>query len=341
MVVPTDPDAARLRARMVDLLGRLAVEQGVRPSALPGVKLMRSDRPVPRSPTLYEPSVIVIAQGHKCGFLGGRRFVYDPAHFLVLSVPLPFECQTRTADDGRPMLGVSVGVDPGVLGELLEKLPARRAVDADADDDDVADAIVSAPVDPRLHEATVRLLECLDTPGEAAVLGPQIVREIIYHVLRGAHGDGLRGLAAAHGRLAGVRRALDRIHARYAGPFDVAGLAKTAAMSPSAFHAHFRAVTNASPLQYLKSVRLHKARLLMAYDGLTANESAGRVGYDSASQFGREFKRFFGLPPLAETARLRRTLGLDGPAIPLGPQASPHSIDRPPAAAYPPGIARG
>ena len=298
----TSPNAAKARqARMVELLMKLSVGQGVRPSALAGVKLMRSDEHHPRTPVLYEPSIVVIAQGYKCGYVGGRALPYDPDHYLALTVPLPFECETHPAGPRRPMLGVSVGVDLATLGEVLLTSGDRRRPPAEA----AVRAIYSAPLDDRLGDAAVRLLECLDAPGEAAVLGPQVVREILYRVLHGPHGDGLRALAATHGRLAQIAPTLERMHARPADPVDVASLAEEAAMSSSAFHQHFRAVTATSPLAYLKSVRLHKARLLMAYDGLGAAEAAARVGYESASQFSREYRRLFGEPPARDVGRLR------------------------------------
>ena len=163
----------------------------------------------------------------------------------------------------------------------------------------------AAPLDAKLRGAAERLLECLDAPGEATVLGPQIRREVIYRALRGLHGDGRRALAATHGRLARIAATQERMHACPADPVEIAALAEDAAMSVSAFHEHFRAVTAPSPLAYLKSVRLHKARLLMAYDGLGAAEAAGRAGYGSASQFSREYRRLFGQPPARDVDRLR------------------------------------
>ena len=293
---------------MAELLSRLTTGQGVRPSTLDGVSLMRSDAAHPRTPVLYEPSIVVIAQGHKVGYVGGRAYRYDPGNYLILSVPLPFECETNPAGPRRPMLGVSVRVDLPTLGEVLLASGDRRRPRPGA----ATRAIYSAPLDDRIRGAAERLLECLDTPGEAAVLGPQIRREIIFRALCGPHGDGLRALAATHGRLAQIAPTLERMHARPAEPVEVAALAERAAMSVSAFHEHFRAVTATSPLAYLKSVRLHKARLLMAYDGLGAAEAAGRVGYESPSQFSREFKRLFGRPPAADAALLRGSVA--GPA---------------------------
>jgi transcriptional regulator GlxA family with amidase domain len=173
----------------------------------------------------------------------------------------------------------------------------------------------STPLDTALSEAAVRLLESLLSPVDAQILGPQIVREITYRILCGNHGDALRALVALNGRLGQVQRALERMHANYSQPLDVTSLANEAGMSVSAFHHNFKAITATSPLQYLKTIRLHKARMLMVQEGAGAGVAADRVGYESTSQFSREFRRFFGTTPLDEASRIRAMLGLDSPAV--------------------------
>ena len=240
---------------MTKLLNALATGEGVRPSGLDGVKLMRANHSMPRTPVLYEPSIVIVGQGRKRGYLGGRVYTYDPHNYLVLSVPMPFECETEVGPDGS-MLAVSIRVDLAVLSELLMKMD-RRPVTADGSD---THGMCSTPLDLRLSEAAVRLLEALSSPAEARILGPQIVREITYRVLCGSRGGSLLSLVALNGRLSQIQRALDRMHANYAQAIDVAGLAKEAGLSVSAFHHNFKAVTATSPVQYLKTIRLHKAR---------------------------------------------------------------------------------
>lgn len=289
-------------ARMVALLSELTRGNGFSPSRLPGVKFMRSTRHVPRTPIAYEPSIVIIAQGRKVGHLGGRRFVYDPNRFLVLSVPLPFECETfGTAEE--PLLGVSIGVSPALVTELLlamQSTPALYPLQSET--------IQSARLDDALTDTAVRLLESLRSDDEARILGPQIVREITYRVLLGELGGTLRALAAPNSAFGQISRVLHRIHAEFDRAFDMPTLAREAGMSVSTFHAHFKSVTSSSPLQYVKSVRLHKARLLMVHDGVSASAAAAHVGYESASQFSREFKRLFGDTPAAIAHNLRETL---------------------------------
>jgi len=295
--------------KMTELLNVLATSEGVRPSLLDGVNFTRVDRPLPRSPVLYEPSIVIVGQGRKRGYLGGQVYTYDPHNYLVLSVPMPFECETEVGPDG-PLLAVSVRIDLAVLGELLMKMD-RKPLPPDGNG---THGMYSTPLDPALSEATVRLLESLLSPVDAQVLGPQIMREITYRVLCGERGSSLRALIAMNGRLGQIQRALECMHANYFKTLDIDVLASEASMSVSAFHHNFKAITATSPLQYLKTIRLHKARMLMMQEGIGAGIAAGRVGYESTSQFSREFKRFFGSTPLEEVAQMRTLLGLDAPS---------------------------
>jgi AraC-like DNA-binding protein len=292
--------------RMTELLNSIATGEGMRPSILDGVSLMRGSRSLPRMPVLYEPSIVILGQGRKRGHLGGQVYTYDPHNYLVLSAPMPFECETEVGPDG-PLLGISIRIDLAVLGELMMKMDRKPL----AAGENETHCMYATPLDLALSEAAVRLLESLGSPVDAQVLGPQIVREITYRVLCGRHGNSLRALIAMNGHLSQVQRALERMHAHYSEALDVASLASDAGMSVSAFHHHFKTVTATSPLQYLKTIRLHKARMLMVQDGIGAGTAADSVGYESTSQFSREFKRFFGATPLDEVAQVRVMLGIE------------------------------
>jgi AraC-like DNA-binding protein len=296
--------------RMTSLLGSLATKEGMHPSALDGVHLMRASRSIPRTQVLYEPGIVIVGQGRKRGYLGDQVFTYDAHNYLVLSVPLPFECETEASPE-KPMLAVSIRVDLAVLGELLMKMDGANS----SPHPSIPQGIYSTELDLRLSETTVRLLECLANPAETRILGPQVVRELTYRVLCGEQGGALRAAAALHSRFGQVNRTVQRIHAEYARDLTVEELAETAGMSASAFHQNFKAVTSTSPVQYLKTIRLHKARMLMVHEGLRAGIAAERVGYESSSQFSREFKRLFGSTPIEETERVRRMLGVVEPAV--------------------------
>lgn len=289
---------------MAALLARLTTGEGMRPSALDGVDLMRTDRHTPLTPVLYEPSIVVVAQGRKIGHVGGRVFRYDPFHYLVLTAPLPFECETEATPE-CPMLGVSIRADLSVLSELMMGMEERPFAPGASESQAV---IRATPLDRPLGGAVVRLLEHLTRPEAARVLGPQTVREITYHALCGEHGDALRATLTSHGPFSRISRALRRIHAEYARPLEIRSLADEAHMSLSVFHRRFKEATSMPPLQYLKAVRLHKARMLMVREGVSVGEAAARVGYESASQFSREFRRLFGRTPSEEAARMRHAL---------------------------------
>ncbi|MCG1054519.1 AraC family transcriptional regulator [Mycetohabitans sp. B5] len=302
---------------MVNLLERLAPNEGYTQSALESVRFMRSNRPLGRTPVLYEPSIVIVCQGRKLGFLGDQVYVYDAQHYLVLSVPLPFSTETE-ASESEPMLAVSLRLDLAELADLILTIDQSSCYQQGA-----PLGILSTPLDGDLADATFRLLRALTSPLDAQVLGPAIVREICYRVLVGQQGAALRAALAHQGRFGRVAKALRRIHADYAQPLDVSSLAKEAGMSVPAFHANFRAATLTSPIQYIKSTRLHQARLMMIRDGLTAASASARVGYESPSQFSREFKRFFGRSPVDEARDMRASFALS-PATQLDVFAAPN-----------------
>jgi len=300
--VPSPTLQPLANSRLVALLGELAQGEGFSPSLLPGVRFMRSTLHIPRSPIAYDPGICIIGQGRKLGHLNGDVFRYDPANYLVLTLPIPFECET-IGSPAEPLLGLFIDVTPAVIAELaVQMTPLTFAAHS------TPHAVSTAVLGTDLADSAVRLLECLRSPDEARVLGAQRVREIVYRVLLGPLGGNLRALAAPHSHFGQIGRVLHRLHTQFARNVDVNSLAHEAGMSASTFHAHFKAITAASPLQYLKSLRLHKARMLMVHEGLNAGTAAHQVGYESVSQFSREFKRLFGESPSTSASTLRRAL---------------------------------
>ncbi len=298
-----EPQIAAVRkGRLAVLLAELARGEGMRRSEIPGVKFMRSTNAWVKGRVSYEPSIVIIAQGRKRGYLGEKVFTYDANHFLVLSVPLPFECETLPSPDG-PMLGLSICVTSEMVVDLMMGMERPLAIPQGK-----PEAVRANPLDASLYDAAVRLLEAMESSDDTRILGPQIIREIVYRVLRSEDGAHLRALAAPHSHFGRISQVMQRMHHHFDQAADMAALAAEAGMSVSTFHSHFKAVARSSPLQYLKSIRLHKARMLMVQDGETAAGAALRVGYESASQFSREFKRFFGLPPASEVEKLKASL---------------------------------
>jgi AraC-like DNA-binding protein len=294
---------------MAGLLAALAPAEGYNLTALPDVRFLRSNRPLQRAPVLYDPGVIIVCQGRKRGFLGDEVYLYDAQHYLAVSVPVPFSMETD-ASEAEPLLAIYLRLDFAIASELLLQI-AAAGQGAEA----APKGLLSSPMDARLQDTVLRFLQAMASPLEAAVLGPALVREIYFRVLTGDQGAALRAALAAQGQFGKVARAIRRIHGGFGQPLDVAQLAGEAGMSAPSFHAHFRAVTGTSPMQYLKSTRLHQARLLMVRSGMTASAACGAVGYESPSQFSREFKRMFGRGPVAEADRMKKAFALPHPGM--------------------------
>lgn len=299
----------RLRAvdltPLAPLVLALAPDEGYNLTALPSVRVLRSNRPLARTPVLYDPGIVIVCQGCKRGYFGNRTYVYDAHQFLVVSVPVPFTMETD-ASAQTPLLALYLHLDFPLAAELMLEIDRHGGTENDAK----PQSMISSPLDVTMHLSVQRLLQGLADPMEAAVLGPQLLRELYYRVLTGPQGATMRSALAMQGRFGKIGKALQRIHASYAMPLDVAQLAQEAGMSPPSFHNHFKAVTCTSPMQYLKSTRLHQARLLMVREGMTATAACHAVGFESTSQFSREFKRLFGLTPAREVRRMRESFAL-------------------------------
>jgi len=298
--VPTIADRAYhaiLRQRMVGLLAGLAPEEGYNLSLLPDVRFLRSNRPLKATPVLYDPGIVIVCQGRKRGYFGDQVYVYDDQHYLAVSVPVPFTMETD-ASAAEPLLAIYMHLDFELAADLMLQLAQNGGIDETA-------GLMSTPMDHGMAGSVLRFLEAMGDPLQAAVLGPELVREIYFHVLAGAQGGAMRAALAMQGRFGKIARAIRRIHQSYAAGLAVEELAKEAGMSVPSFHSHFRSVTRTSPVQYLKSTRLHQARLLMVRNGMTAAAASYEVGYGSPTQFSREFKRLFGRSPVEEVRRMK------------------------------------
>ncbi|KUE78863.1 AraC family transcriptional regulator [Aeromonas schubertii] len=288
------------QSTLASRLCALAPGQGITPAPVPGVHLIYTTEHHDRIPVLYRPRMIIILQGHKVGYLSDFTFRYDPKHYLMMTLPLPCECECFASPE-QPLVGLSIDIDMAALQELLlemgDAVPTPMA--------DPGRGVLSVPLSEIMLCAVERLIEVMDKPLHARVLGPQIVREILFHALHDGGGPALLALASRHSQLGQIARVLRIMEQRFTESLTVEELAREANMSVSAFHHHFKAATATSPLQYIKTLRLHKARLMMLNDGLKAGVAAGRVGYESGSQFSREYKRFFGNTPSEHTSRYR------------------------------------
>ncbi|QDE38559.1 AraC family transcriptional regulator [Luteibacter pinisoli] len=299
------PPAPVAPNRTVALLHALGPREGYNLTALPGVRILRSNRPLARTPVLYDPGIVIVCQGRKRGYFGNQVVVYDEHHYLAVSVPVPFTMETDATAE-HPLLAIYLHLDFALAAELAAQIDQTgHATAAQA-----PQSMMSTPMSDTMHISVQRFLEALQQPLDAAVLGPGLLREIYYRVLTGPQGASMREALATRGQFGKISRAVRMIHTAYASALDVARLAEEAGMSAPSFYSHFKAITRVSPMQYVKSTRLHQARLLMVREGLTAESAGHAVGYSSASQFSREFRRLFGATPAAEARRMRESFAL-------------------------------
>ncbi|KVE05277.1 AraC family transcriptional regulator [Burkholderia anthina] len=295
----------RDRKRLVTLLRALAPNEGYNLTALPSVRILRSNRALSRTPVLYDPGIVIVCQGSKRGYFGGECYLYDEHHYLAVSVPVPFSMETDATPE-RPLLALYLHLDFALAAELaaqIDRVGVAETVQAPK-------SMMSTPMDEAMHASVLRFVDAMQRPLDAAVLGPALLRELYFRVLTGAQGHAMRSALAMRGQYGRIGRSLRMIHADYARPLDVSQLADEAGMSVPSFHSHFKAITQVSPMQYLKSTRLHQARLLMVRQDLTAEAAGYAVGYTSPSQFSREFKRLFGLTPAKEAQRMRASFAI-------------------------------
>ncbi|WP_424822010.1 AraC family transcriptional regulator [Salinisphaera sp.] len=279
-------------ARMIE---RHVCHDGFNDTVLDALSLVASHCHREREPIVYEPGLIFVVQGEKTGFIDDRVIRYGAGHYLVQAIPLPFECETDGSADA-PLLGAALRIAPELLAELAGAVNPGEAAPRDATAEDAL-PMAAVPLDGAIGEALERLLDCLEDPAAARALGQARIREVIFEALRGPQGHLLRQLLQSQGAYARIGGAIDLLRAEYASPLSVSALAGRAHMSVSSFHAHFKQLTRISPLQYQKRIRLLKARDLLLQNAANVSGAASAVGYQSASQFSREYKRYFGVAP--------------------------------------------
>lgn len=294
-------------ARLIDRCSR---EEGAFATPIPRLHLIRVSRAMEPLHSVHEPAVCLIAQGSKQVLLGDRVFSYDSTRFLAVSVDVPIAGQVLGATAESPYLCMRLDLDRAALTALaLEMGPLHDEAPSDV-------GLGISPVTPDLLDAAIRLVRLLETPRDIPILAPLAERELLYRLLAGDQGARLRRIAQTDGKLAQVNRAITWIKAHYKDAFSIDVLAREARMSASALHHHFKLVTAMSPLQYQKHMRLQEGRRLILAHAVDAAVAAHEVGYESPSQFSREYRRLFGAPPLRDVARLREIVTPFGVALP-------------------------
>jgi AraC-like DNA-binding protein len=284
---------------LVELIARAVPDDGVI-EPLKGLRLNRASAPKEPIHSVYDPCLCVVAQGSKEFFLSHERYVYDPAHYLLLTAELPLVGHVLVASKEQPYLSLRLDLDPALVGSVMVE-----AGDAAPKNQVDAKAINVSGLDADLMDAVVRLVRLVETPAEAEFLAPLITREIIYRLWMGEQSERLLHIATSAGYTPHITKAIERINQNFDQPLRIDNIASELGMSVSGFHHHFKAVTAMSPLQFQKRLRLQEARRLMLGEGLDAASAGYRVGYHDASHFNREYKSLFGLPPMRDVERLR------------------------------------
>jgi len=292
--------ADEMRAELARQIDLFMGSEEKRVTDIPGLILVRMTTLTAPACMTYEPSIAVIAQGRKQVELGPTTFIYDESRYLLTSVDLPIVSRVVEASAAVPFLALALKLEMPVVRELLgrEEIPVSNTSPD-------SPAMATAETTVELLSACCRLVDLLNSPQDIPFLSGLIQREIIYRILQGPSGARLRAIATLGDQSYRTAKAIAWIRAHYAKPLRVDELAEIAGMGVSTLHHHFRALTAMSPLQYQKQVRLQAARTRMLIDGLDAASAAFEVGYESASQFNREYSRFFGQPPMRDIRTLR------------------------------------
>ena len=291
------------REELTAIVERYARAEGLTPTAWPALSFFRADSPSDRSCAMYEPCLGLLLQGNKHILLGEERFEQENGHYLINSIDVPVSAQVMRASPHEPCLCITLRLDPVRIGEWLSEVKLPKPATA------TARGLALSPVSTDILDPLLRLARLLDSPRDLPLLAPLIERELIYRLLIGEQGARLAQIATAGGQGQQIARAIQWLKQHYNKPLRIGDLANMVNMSASSLHHHFREITAMSPLQYQKLLRLHEARRLLLTEGCDVATAAHRVGYESPSQFSREYSRQHGAPPLRDVNRLRSAGG--------------------------------
>lgn len=283
-------------SELVQLLDQLAPNEGYNATRVDGIGVYRASQSVPKEPLCYNQGIIIVAQGSKRVYLGDQVYNYDPNHYLVMTLPIPAECETQVTPD-EPLLALLIDIRMDLLQPLIRLFDEYHQAPPEAAANNGKPGLYVSQVTAAFSAATTRLCQHLQSGLTARALSEGVLREILYLILTSEHAAPLFDLARYNTQLARMERVLKYMHEHYNESLDVDQLADLAGMSSSSFHRNFRQSTGSPPLQYLKKLRLTRARELLQDRDIKVKQAATHVGYESPTQFSREFKRYFGLSP--------------------------------------------
>ncbi|WP_411349046.1 AraC family transcriptional regulator N-terminal domain-containing protein [Paenibacillus sp. WLX2291] len=284
------------------LIETYCTNDGVYQTDFSALSLIRNAHETAPLHSVYEPSICLVAQGEKLVLLGEEQYHYGPSEYFAVSVDLPISGQVIKASPDEPYLAVRLQIDSQQILELMRVMDTVPTAQAQGE---LERGLFVSQANTEMLDAFVRLLKLMDKPEELPILAPMIAREILYRALQGDQGNALRQMAPGAGRAAYIAEVIQHIRETYSEPLRIDDLASKVSLSPSSLYRHFRHVTMMSPVQFQKQIRLQEARRILLNDSVQAAEVAFQVGYESPSQFNREYVRLFGLPPISDIRRLQ------------------------------------
>lgn len=292
------PNSFKASAALAQIVGSRCQQDGITETSIDGLRLYRSSMCTPRQPVVYTPTICIVAQGRKQVHVGNESYGYDPENYLINSLIFPMEAEVLEASLDLPYLGLSLEIDNQIVGQLMLEM-SRHISDTDNNNnrtDQNTELVSASSLNNQLLQQIIRLIELEQNVMDRQILSEGLKREIFYEVLKGPHGAMLRNCINNHVGAHRMAHVIHYIEQNYKKPLDIEMISSVANMSNSSLHDHFKEVISMSPMQFVKSLRLHQARLLLL-DGISVSEACYTVGYSSHSQFSREFKQLFAESP--------------------------------------------
>ena len=281
-----------MNIKILEEVNKLIKEDSLTRTNIKGINLYKTTTFLPRTPLTYDFCLVFVLQGKKIGYLSNNRFEYDSKNYLVVPTTMPFECETYASKE-EPYICILIDIKKEIMQEIISSISKEESKKCQ----DVQIGVFQDNVTKELEDSIYRLLKMLQSKEESNILGEAILREIFYKIAIGENSHFLHKMFLENKAEAKMIRSLRTIHHEYNEHLDIPRLAKEEDMSISSFHTHFKKVTSLSPLQYIKKIRLHKAMELLTRRNLQVNETAYATGYESSSQFSKDFKSYYGYPP--------------------------------------------
>ena len=281
-----------MNQKILQLANNLISKDGLHQTFIKDISIYKTIKAVPRAPLLYDLCLIIVLQGEKIGYLGENVFNYNSHNYLVVPTTIPFECETIASKE-EPFMCMLITIDKKIMYEIIDLISNKEALKNKSSQL----GVFSDNITPEIENTIERILQTLNSKTESKILADSLLKELYYRVASGENADFLHKMFLNTKIEAKIARSLRSIHENYGDHLDIPNLAKNEDMSSSSFHTHFKKITSLTPLQYIKKIRLNKALDLLTRQNYQVNSTAYAIGYESSSQFSRDFKSFFGYPP--------------------------------------------